>query len=393
MTSTKSKNLTGVYSLIQGCYWMNFAAIMSYSSFFLLSKGFINTEIGMIIAVACILSAVLQPILASYADRPESLSLKKMILLLFLLQLLMSVGMLFSKNSLLIGFFYGSSIMLLQLENPFINALGMECINQGKKLNYGLARGMGSVAYALICYVLGMITSKSGAKTIPVSITIITLAIFACVVFFPFSKATDKGENRSQKQSNANPVLFFKKYKRFAWVLAGCVFIYISHILLNNFLFQIIQSKGGNSTEMGTASAIAAMAELPTLFLFGYIVKKFRCDILLRTAGVFFALKAVGSLLAPGIFSFYGVQIFQMLGWGLMTAVSVYYVNKIMKPEDAVKGQAYFTMTYTMASVIGSSLGGALIDLAGVNSMLLFASVAAALGTVIVFVSAERTSI
>ena len=81
-------------------------------------------------------------------------------------------------------------------------------------------------------------------------------------------------------------------------------------------------------------------------FLFGYIIRKFRCDLLLKTAGIFFTIKALGTLLAPGIPVFYGVQIFQMLGWGLMTAASVYYVNALMEPEDAIKGQAYFTMAY-----------------------------------------------
>ena len=143
---------------------------------------------------------------------------------------------------------------------------------------------------------------------------------------------------------------------------------------------------------MGTASAIAAMCELPTLFLFGYIIKKIRCDILIRIAGIFFVLKSLGTLLAPGISVYYGVQILQMLGWGLMTAASVYYVNAVMEPEDAIKGQAYFTMTYTLGCVIGSFLGGALIDFAGVNSMLIFATISALFGALIVFIFAEHTS-
>ena len=77
MSSVKTKNLTPLYAFIQGLYWMNFAAIMGYSGFYLLGSGFSNTEIGIIIAIAGILSAVLQPVLASYADRPESPSLKK----------------------------------------------------------------------------------------------------------------------------------------------------------------------------------------------------------------------------------------------------------------------------------------------------------------------------
>ena len=170
MPSAKSKNLTGSYSCIQALYWMYFAAIMSFSGFFLLGGGFSNTQIGIIAAVAGIMSALLQPVLAGYADRPDSPSLKKIIQILYVIQLLLGIGLFFSRTLILTGLLYGISIALLQLMTPFINALGMESINQGQKLNFGLARGMGSVAYAVICYVLGIITVKAGVLSIPASV-------------------------------------------------------------------------------------------------------------------------------------------------------------------------------------------------------------------------------
>ena len=48
MSPSKSKNLTPSYAVIQGLYWMYFAAIMSFSGFFLLSGGFTNTQIGIL---------------------------------------------------------------------------------------------------------------------------------------------------------------------------------------------------------------------------------------------------------------------------------------------------------------------------------------------------------
>ena len=38
MSSVKIQNLTPLYAFIQGLYWMYFAAIMSFSGFFLLPK-------------------------------------------------------------------------------------------------------------------------------------------------------------------------------------------------------------------------------------------------------------------------------------------------------------------------------------------------------------------
>ena len=122
MSSVKTKNLTPLYAFIQGLYWMNFAAIMGYSGFYLLGSGFSNTEIGIIIAIAGILSAVLQPVLASYADRPESPSLKKFLQLLLVLQLILGISLLFCKSILLTGVVYGCGVTLLQLLTPFINS-------------------------------------------------------------------------------------------------------------------------------------------------------------------------------------------------------------------------------------------------------------------------------
>ena len=278
MPSSKQKNLTGPYACIQALYWMYFAAIMSFSGFFLLDGGFSNTQIGIIAAAAGIISALLQPVLASYADRPDSPSLKKLIQIFYMIQLLLGVGLFFSRSLILTGLLYGISIALLQLLTPFINALGMESINQGQQLNFGLARGMGSVAYAIICYVLGIITVKAGAGSIPASVIILTFFTLGCLILFPFVKTQGTSGAKASGNSLANPLLFFRKYKHFSLVLIGCIFIYLSHVLLNNFNFQIAQGKGGGSSEMGTASAIAAMCELPTLFLFGYIIKKIRCD-------------------------------------------------------------------------------------------------------------------
>ena len=394
MPSVKSKNLTVFYAFIQGLYWMNFAAIMGYSGYYLLAKDFSNTEIGIIIAVAGIISAILQPVLASYADHPQSPSLKKLMQLLLLLQLIFGILLLFVQIPTVIGLLYGCSIALLQILTPFISALGMESINQGNNLNFGLARGMGSVAYAGLSYVLGIVTSWTGASAVPIFVMLITLSLTGVVALFPFTKVVASTAPKSQAASNSsNPLVFFRKYKRFSLVLLGCIFIYVSHVLLNNFTYQIIESKGGGSAQMGTATAIAAMCELPTLFLFSFIVRKIRCDILLRISGIFYAIKAIGSLLAPNVLTYYSVQTLQMLGWGLMTVVSVYYVNIIMEKEDVIKGQAYFTMTYTLGSVAAAFIGGALIDISGVNAMLIFSVISVVIGAIIVFLAAERTPV
>ena len=174
-------------------------------------------------------------------------------------------------------------------------------------------------------------------------------------------------------------------------MLLGCILIYISHVLLNNFTLQIIRAKGGDSSHMGLAMALAALSELPTMLCFTKMLRWKDSGFWMKLTGFFFLIKILGSWLAPNVTVYYLFQLTQVLAWALIAIASVYYINAVMEPEDAVKGQAYYTMTYTLASVLGSLIGGPMIDALGVGPTLAFGTVCAAVGTAIVLRFAQET--
>lgn len=385
----KEKNLTLIYALIQWFFWMNFAAILGFASVYLLDAGLTNTQIGMVIAIAGAICSVLQPVVASYADKPKSPSLKKILILWNVLLLLFSALLIvLPKNVLVAGVLFGANMTFFQQLLPLVNSLGMETLNQKKKMNFGLARGMGSASYAVTSYILGIAAAKLGAVSVPAAMMLGFAMEIVFLMIFPFEKTASPDTKKKAKNSGGF-LYFIRKYKQFTLVLCGCICVYIGHVLINNFTFQIVESKGGGSSEMGVAMFLAAIVELPTMFFFGAMLKKARADIWFRMSGIFLTLKVLGSLLAPNMPVFYIVQVCQMLGWGLISVSSVYYVNSIMEEQDAIKGQAYITMTFTLASVLGASIGGALIDLAGVSMMLLFATICSVIGMIIIMGAAR----
>ncbi len=70
--------MTIFYAGIQFCFWFLFGTVNNFSSVFLLENGLTNSQIGLTVAAACGLSVFIQPALASYADRENSPSLKKL---------------------------------------------------------------------------------------------------------------------------------------------------------------------------------------------------------------------------------------------------------------------------------------------------------------------------
>lgn len=74
-----SKRLNIRYILMQAAFWAAFAAICAYQATLLLSRGFHNTEVGVIVALRCLAGVVAQPLLGSYADRHPDVPLKKIV--------------------------------------------------------------------------------------------------------------------------------------------------------------------------------------------------------------------------------------------------------------------------------------------------------------------------
>ena len=183
---------------------------------------------------------------------------------------------------------------------------------------------------------------------------------------------------------------FLRRYPELGLLVAGSVGLYLSHMVVNTFAFQIVTAKGGGTEEMGIGSAIAALVELPVMMGFARINRRFSARTLLWVSGVFFTLKSLFTLLSPNLPLYYLTQVLQMGAFALATVASVQYIAETIPPEDAVKGQSWYIMATTIGNVIGAQAGGFFRDQWGVDAMLVFATVLSGLGAAIVFAAMHR---
>ena len=383
------KNRTAGYSAIQSFFWMGYAGIMGFVSLYLLHAGFDNAQVGLLIAAAGLLSALLQPVVAAYADRPGSIALKWLIALAGGLNLVCALVMgVAGQNKYIAGGCYGMCMVLLQLSTPLVNSLGIATVNGGEKMNFSLARGFGSLGYGVAVYGIGVLTRRYGAPAVPVCIGAGLVGLLLATADY----RRTANPPRQEKPAAGTRGGFLGRYPRFCCLLVGLVLIFISHAVLNSFTYQIVLDRGGDSQSMGTAMALASLIELPVMFLFGWMMQKVRCDLWFRISGLFFLLKTLGTWLCTDMTGFYAVQLFQMGGFALITVSSVFYVNSIMAPGDAVKGQACYTMTMTLGNVLGAIAAGQILDTLGVQPMLLAATLCALVGAGIMLLCTQEVT-
>lgn len=391
---TKQITLTLKYAGLQSLYWMSFCAIYGFASVFLLAKNFENQQIGLILALVNIFSVILQPAFGFLIDRLINLTLKRVISFLAVINIILLIGLIAEPDNLLLStvLYIGVVSLTLTLQ-PLLNSLIFEHINEGLEINYGLARGIGSLSFAFISFFLGRALNDYSAAIIPILCIVLYSLFLLLVLTFPTTEAQLTKETISLQQSEANyqepSRHFFRKYDRFTLFLMAIVFLFVFHTIINSYLVQIMASLGGKDSDFGLSLTIAASVELPAMLGFSYLATKYKSSRLLKISSIFFVIRSLLFLGSSTVWMINVAQLFQALSFAIYVPASAYYVNQLMKTEDKVKGQALVIGATTLGSVFGNGLGGWLLDYTNVTMMLLAGVVGAVMGCLLLFYSVK----
>lgn len=388
------------YALSQVFYFGAFSAMMGYASVYLLDKGFSNSTIGIVLSICSVLAVVLQPMLASYADKHNDIPLRKIVSVVLIALIALIAGLiLFPLQGIVLLAIIVAIFAVEQSIMPLMNSLAFSFEKYGYEVNYGLARGLGSVSYAIVSMILGYLIDMYNPDILPIFYLIFNLLLIALMQIFVLPKTATietKEEDTKEEKTETKQlslIQFCAKYKKFMVFVLGFVFVYFAHTIINNFFIQIITNVGGTTSDMGNAVFLAAMLELPTMALFTKVAQKVDCGTLIKISIIMFAVKHGITYIATNMVMIYIAQACQMFAYALFIPASVYYVNNKIDGSDAIKGQSMVTVSMTLAGVIGNLCGGILLDVVGVSNVLLVSVALSILGGIIVILSTEKVSI
>jgi PPP family 3-phenylpropionic acid transporter len=374
------------YKAMQGLFWMLFCVSSGFISLYLQGRGLGNAGIGTVTAIFGMLAALLQPVMGGITDRSSRLTWRKMILLLAIPYLLICVVMPFIPGAWAGALFMGLLILLGNTIMPFINSAHFDYSHAGEYINFGVARGIGSGLYALMALIIGVLAEKYGVEMVPISG--ILIAMLFIVVVFRMPSTTESIAKAPREKTIQKG--FLLRYPAFTFMLLACLLMLTTHNIVNTYLLQIIQSLGGNSGQLGIALAIQAVVEVPVLFGFSRLLKRFRPKTLMLTAAIGFALKALMYAVSGSVLMIYLIQFTQMISFALFVSASVYYTSEIISKEDQITGQAFMTSMMAAGTVLGGLTGGWLLELSGMTSMLSVNVIIAMLGIGFAIVSLKN---
>jgi PPP family 3-phenylpropionic acid transporter len=389
----RSRSLTANYALIQSISNMAYCCVMAFAAVFLLSRGFSNSEVGLTMTFGSGLSILCQPLLAAFADKTQRFSLRQIVASLLGLcfgfgLLLMIVPSIVLPTAIL----YILLMCAFGVQGSLVTAMALEHINAGVPINFSLARGIGSFAFAVVALILGSLADSYGGGIVLVVGMIVSLLGVVLTSTFPIAAKQAKSTDRAAAEQAAGFAEFARRNQRFIALIGSIALLYFSHVLINTYTIQIVTNVGGSSVDMGIASAIGGFLELPAMAMFPLFLRWMRsAGAILKLSGVFLVLKTLVTLLAPSVGWIYVAQCFQFFAFALFIPSSVYYVNQIIREVDKVKGQAGMTMALGISGMIGNFSGGFMLDSSGGVSFMLTVGLAVSfVGMLLVLFLVER---
>lgn len=368
-------------------FWAGYAIAWSYTAVYLQERGYNSQVVGLVTGIGAVISVLLQPMLAKMIAKNKKMSNQGNVLLLKVATIIMAALMLFELPGIYTVAVLFTFLAAFEASIPSIlNSIAMEANNAGYGINYGFARGMGSVGYAVFSLFLGYAVSFWGAESLMylyIGTSVLTVAV-AGLLKNAGGQMTEKPQVSSTKevsktqQTGKDTSLFtlFKKYACLKYFLPASVLLFMSHNMVCVFLPMIIEHAGGDNAKLGVALAISALVEFPVMSYFVKLSEKIRTEKLLVISAIFFMVKSGVAFMASNVAVVYLAQFLQFGGFALFTPASVYFINMALEEEDRNIGQAILgACSLGLGGTFGNVLGGMILENAGLSVMLTVSTV------------------
>ena len=388
---TDGRSLTAAYAAVQAIFWMSICVSLSFAAVYLQGLGYTNAQLGVILAVGNLLGAALGPAFSALIDRGRRVTAAGLLPPILAAQALALLPLLLSPvRGAVTASAYTLYIAFCLCANSPILKLYVDVTHRGGRIDFGVARAMGSLAYVLISALLGVLVERVSILMLPYTgLALCALQFLSCARLLR-GGASGSGAPAAAERGSSLPE-FIRQNPRFCVLLLGMILLFFAHNTLNNFFINIARNVGGDTSTMGWLNAFMAAVEIPVMLLFARLRGNRSGASILRFSFVFFTLKFLAVALAPNIPTLFAALLLQAPSFALYASAIVDYTDEAVAFRDSAKAQSLVYSMTTLGSVLASIVSGRLLDAVSVTQTLLVATAVCAAGTAVTwFALGER---
>lgn len=348
------------FSAIEFFFWAACSAYYPYFVIFLRDRGLSNTTIGTIAAIVSSIVVFAHPFWGMMSDFLNSV--KKVFILAIAAASVLLLTLPLYQKAVILGLvlvlvtFFESPLM------PLLDSWLVRSIKDDETISYGSVRFWGSVGFALMVLVMGVVVDRFGIEIIFwIYASLSLLTITACL----FIKDVKPAQAASFKNFQPGNLLKIRPYLFFI-ILSTILFM--PHRASMVFLPTLFEHIGGTGKEYGILYFLMAMSEVPVFIFSGRLLSKFKPKTLIGISLPFFILRQILYSMTTTPVQAILIQLIHGLSLGLFLAGSVFYIYELAPEHLKATAQTLATsMYFGLSGIVGNMAGGFIIDKYGLK--------------------------
>ena len=350
------------YSVLEFIYWATFAAYYPFAVVILRNKGFSNTIIGTILAINSLIAVFAPPFWGMVSDWMQSV--KKIFIICLTAVVILLQPIPFISSAVFVGIILALVTVFESPLVPLLDSWVIQGIKTEKNLYYGSIRLWGSIGFAVMVYIYGrLVDSFSTDVLFPILLLMGCLTVIVCIGIKTDRPVSSDGVN------NLNVNRLLKNYSYMSFLIFAMIMI-IPHRSAFIFLPNLMEMVGGSDGELGMVFTIMAISEIPIFLYSKILIRKFKPVNLILFSTIFFILRQALYLVSTTPFHVLAIQLLQGPSFALFINGTVYYIDELAPPELKATAQTFATsIFFGISGMVGSYVGGWMIDNYGLRSM------------------------
>jgi len=348
-----------VFFVQSALLWSCVPIVYSFLPAYLDQSGFRESQIGVLLALGPLMSILLQPFIGILVDRSRY---KNTLLILINAGTMVSI-LLFPLHDGLLHVAL-ASFLLASFQAAIISvseAITLEGLDRIQK-PYGPVRLAGTLGYAVVSVIAGFFMKKDARAFF--YITAIT-AFFSILSAWSLPKVAGH-----QAKPRKVPATVLFKDRGLVLLMAFSMVSHMGISFYQNFFPIYFSSIGGTSDVLGLLYFISAMSELPFLLYADRIEKKLGIHKTLAFSTGIIGARFVLLYFIKSPVLMYPVMLLNGLTYIVFSFSMAVHINRTVPLELRATGQTIHGMCMALGRILGSVLGGYLIEAIGLLNAL-----------------------
>jgi len=244
-------------------------------------------------------------------------------------------------------------------------------------LSFGPIRAFGALSFALLAFGLGYAAPRMDLAHlfyISLAVTVPALALVA------FSRGTQDGHDTGRKPLTFKEMQFGALFKNY-YLVTYIIFTVFQRIPFTSsmvFLPFLIEAVGGDIGQLGIILGVRAATEIPVMFLFKKLQKRFALPILIMVSTGIFAAEVILYGFVTHFGMIVAISVLHGAANGLMIPAGSTYVYSLAPEKLKATSQTVLASMTAIAGILSGVLGGWLIMRVGITEFYLMMGVLSA---------------